>query len=383
MAQRINRNGCTRQPWFPPQLESCAPPIALSCWPLLPIRIDLTPSGHRKSTRRHTRWTAEPMVATGPELALTTDLPELGLPMAYFEAAKLFPTDPTARGTMIVAELVRLAAMAQPEDHHSARVLSEDGEHKRENLFARIEAKLAELGGYRAIYRALGEIAEDRGSDKPDAKGPGPRFLFSKRWRRMPTDDGSIVHGLIFANHSTQMQHLRLAGRIVELMITDGCKHQEAIERVRAGDIGRMPTGSTVSVERQIRKIWSIFRGVAHMEAARRLLLGDVTFGELLAASEAIRMWLLEYGKRQTGRSKPLLNEDEIFRVPAEWLPLLPRAMLVPGSPKSVLRLSIEPYTTCTDDCQQPRTNHDALMRAVRSKRRALYIMFPAARSDP
>lgn len=37
------------------------------------------------------------MAAPGPDLALTTDLPEVGLPMVYFDAAKLFPADPAAR----------------------------------------------------------------------------------------------------------------------------------------------------------------------------------------------------------------------------------------------------------------------------------------------
>ena len=124
-----------------------------------------------------TRDTWVNRLVAGPEITLTTDLPELGLPMIYFEAAKLFPNDGPARRTAILVRVVGLAAMVQPwEEAVPFMKLTEEGESTRAEIFARVESLFKELGGFRALSLALCQIVEHGGKITPASKGPGSLY---------------------------------------------------------------------------------------------------------------------------------------------------------------------------------------------------------------
>ncbi len=322
------------------------------------------------------------MAATGPDLALTTDLPELGLPMVYFDAAKLFPTDRVARQAAIVSTLPALARMVAPEDEQNLPQLSHEGERDRADMHRRVQAKLAELGGETAIEQARALQSRDHGRNDPTSKGPGPQFLVTRRSRRFRTAGGQPVEGWIVGNYSTKMQHLRLAGRILELMIRTNCSHEQALIRATDEPSGHLVTGRTVSHPRQAHSIWQTFKSVAHFETARRLLRGSRSLGEILAASDVIRSWLLDYRTRQKGRPVPLTTESETFRIPAAWVPYLPKAVLEPDRSGHVVARCSWPAATTVSDSQVPAAESEAFMRAVRSTR-VWSISLPLAGSGP
>lgn len=185
--------------------------------------------------------------------------------------------------------------MVAPEDDLHLPQLSHDGEGDRADIYRRVQAKLAELGGETAIKQARALQSGDHGRNDPTSKGPGPQFLVTRRLRRFRAADGQLVEGWIVGNHSTRMQHLRLAGRILELMIRTNYSHEQALTHATQEPPEHIVAGRTVSGIHQARSIWRDFKGVAHLEAAHRLLAGRRCLGGILTASEAIRRWLQDY----------------------------------------------------------------------------------------
>jgi hypothetical protein len=305
--------------------------------------------------------------------------------MACLEAAKLFPNDAVSRHAYIVAKLVSLAAMVEPDDDDldPAFRLCEAGMRERAELFAQVQKKLQELGGYAAISRAMAFNAQDSGKMQPQAKAPGPTFLYSRRMRSFVGGDGKVSEHWVIGNHNIRAQHLRLAGCVVETMISDGCSHEEALRKVAERAPVRFPAGKRVSQVRQMRQIWREFRTVAHIEAAIHLPPGRFALGEALTASEAVRRWVLDCRKRPLGRSGPLVEESELYRVPAAWLPYIPQGALVTQPGGLAVEFSHFPPGTSTggNDSQVSAKEREAFLRAARSTR-VWGISFPLTRPE-
>ena len=248
----------------------------------------------------------------------------------------------------------------------------------RAELFGRAQSKLGELGGFRALSMAIYRIAESGGNTTPSSKGPGPPFVHSTRFGVIRKEDGTAENAWIVGNHSTQMQYLRLAGQVIKQMIVGGSSHEDALRAVVQSKSSDYPTGKRISGLRQMRQIWRMFKRVAHFEAAQRLVRAPATLGELLAASDAIRNWLLTYRKQQRGRREPLLSESELLRVPTAWLPYIPKATLARHEAGTRIVLAPSPDDTGEIDSQVPLLEQEAFIRAACSKHE-WSISFPAA----
>jgi hypothetical protein len=232
------------------------------------------------------------------EITLTTDLPELGLPMIYFEAAKLFPNDGASRRIAIMATFISRIGMTQSlTDIAPEFKLTRQGEKDRKRLFDAASHKFMELGGFRYLSIALPKIVEGKGEFQFDAKGSGSPFLSSPRPGEVLSSEGEYEQVWVVGNHSKQNEYLMRSSRVVELMIKDRHSNEEALKAACQSRSRIAPSGRSIYTLRQMRLIWQSYKAVAHFQAARTFLRRDASLGETLAVAEACRTWLLGYRK--------------------------------------------------------------------------------------
>jgi hypothetical protein len=298
------------------------------------------------------------------EITLTTDLPELGLPMIYLDAARLFPNDGASRRIAIVVGLISRIGMAQDIDPEFK--LSKRGERDRSRLFNAAFGKFMELGGFQFLSISLANIVESKGEFDINAKGSGSPFLPSSRPGEVLSSQGEWEKVWVVGNHSKQHEYLLRSSRVIELMIKDKLSNETALNAARLPRSRLSPSGRQEYTLRQMRSIWQNYRTVAHFQTARAFLRSNASVGETLAVAEACRAWLLGYRKRQRS-SEPLFTEGDLMRAPAAWIPFIPHARLVEGRNGIEAEFTPQPALTCNKDSQVHPDARDAYIRAARS----------------